>query len=167
MTKKYNQKLLIFGLVASSVLGITCNIQSSSAQVTYGSYVGVGTTMGLIEDSQVRGIISARYKFLKNPVSLRTQALIGDSTAIISTISYDMPINWQTDVYLGVGLVLASEDKSSTVGNKISFALQPGVDYIIPNSNTVIFGNAIIAFDSYRNRSSNAFSIQGGVSWRF
>ena len=78
------------------------------------------------------------------------------------------PVNTKfRNLYLGVGLVLASEDKSSTVGNKISFALQPGVDYIIPNSNTVIFGNAIIAFDSYRNRSSNAFSIQGGVSWRF
>lgn len=166
MTNKYNEKLLILGL-AASVLGITCNIESASAQVAYGSYFGVGTTMGLTEDSQVGGVIAARYKFLKNPISLRTQALIGDSTAIVSAISYDMPLNWQTDVYLGVALVLASEDKSSTVGNKISFALQPGIDYIIPNSNTVIFGNAIIAFDSYRNRNSNAFSIQGGVSWRF
>ena len=166
MSNKYNQRLVISGL-AASVLAVTCNIQSASAQVAYGSYVGVGATVGITEDSQVGGVIAARYKFLKNPISLRTQALIGDSTAIVSAISYDMPLNWQTDVYLGVGLVLASEDKSSTVGNKISFALQPGIDYIIPNSNTVIFGNAIIAFDSYRNRSSNAFSIQGGVSWRF
>jgi hypothetical protein len=45
--------------------------------------------------------------------------------------------------------------------------LQPGIDYVVPNSNTVIFGNAIIAFDAYRDGSGTAFSLQGGVGLRF
>ncbi|CDN14403.1 MAG: hypothetical protein HRU34_08920 [Richelia sp.] len=166
MSNKYNQRLVISGL-AASVLAVTCNIQSASAQVAYGSYVGVGATVGITEDSQVGGVIAARYKLLKTPVSFRAQALIGENTAVVPTVSYDVPLNWQTDAYLGAGLVLASGDTSSPVGNKISFALQPGVDYMVPNSNTVIFGNAIIAFDAYRNRSSTALSIQGGVGLRF
>jgi hypothetical protein len=34
---------------------------------------------------------------------------------------------------------------------------------MIPNSNTVLFGNAIVAFDAYRQGSGTAFSLQGGV----
>ena len=82
-------------------------------------------------------------------------------------VSYDVPLNWQTDAYLGAGLVLAGGNTSSPVGNKVSFALQPGVDYMVPNSNTVIFGNAIIAFDAYRDRNDTAVSVQGGVGLRF
>lgn len=64
------------------------------------------------------------------------------------------------------GVVLAGGSTPSPVGNKISFALQPGVDYMIPNSNTVIFGNAIIAFDAFRD-GGTAFAVQGGVGLRF
>ncbi|OBQ36933.1 MAG: hypothetical protein AN487_11635, partial [Anabaena sp. CRKS33] len=71
------------------------------------------------------------------------------------------------DAYLGAGLVINSSDAVSPVGNKISFALQPGIDYVIPNSNTVIFGNAIIAFDATRNSGNMAVSLQGGVGLRF
>jgi hypothetical protein len=167
MTSRYHQQTLVSGLAASLFASLILNIQPASAQVAYGSYVGVGPTVGVSGDSQVGGVIAARYKLLKIPASLRAQALIGQSIAVVPTVSYDVPLNWQTDAYLGAGVVLASGDTSSPVGNKVSFALQPGVDYMIPNSNTVIFGNAIIAFDAYRNSSSTAFSIQGGVGLRF
>lgn len=88
------------------------------------------------------------------PFSLRGQALIGDNTAVVPAVSYDLPLNWQTDVYLGAGLVFAGGNTSSPVGNQTSFALQPGIDYVIPNSNAVIFGNATIAFDAYGNREA-------------
>jgi hypothetical protein len=104
---------------------------------------------------------------LETPISFRTQTLIGKGTAIVPAVSYDIPLNWQTDAYLGAGLVINSSDAVSPVGNKISFALQPGIDYVIPNSNTVIFGNAIIAFDATRNSGSTALSLQGGVGLRF
>lgn len=160
-------KYLLSFLVTGAVFSLTTNTQPAQAQVAYGSYVGIGPTVGLSEGSQFGGVLALRYKLLETPVSFRAQALIGESTAVVPTVSYDLPLNWQTDVYLGAGLVLASGDTPSPVGNKIGLALQPGIDYVIPNSNTVIFGNAIIAFDAYRNSSSTAFSLQGGVGLRF
>lgn len=158
--------------IASAIItgfSINCVLfeKPAQAQVAYGSYVGVGPTVGLSDGGQVGGVVAARYKLLKSPVSFRAQALIGRNTAVVPTVSYDVPLNWQTDAYLGAGLVLAGGDTPSPVGNKVSFALQPGVDYVVPNSNTVIFGNAIIAFDAYRNSSGAAVSVQGGVGLKF
>ncbi|MBD2167156.1 hypothetical protein H6G04_22455 [Calothrix membranacea FACHB-236] len=158
---------LVVVLGASSLLNMATSSQPAQAQVAYGSYVGVGPSVGLSDGAQIGGVVAFRYKLLESPISFRAQALIGNGTAIVPTVSYDVPINWQTDAYLGAGLALASGDDPSPVGNKISFALQPGIDYTVPNSNTVLFGNAIIAFDAYRNGGGTAFSLQGGVGLRF
>ncbi|OUL21419.1 hypothetical protein [Nostoc sp. 106C] len=160
-------RYLIVVLGAGSLLNLAMSIQPAQAQVAYGSYVGIGPSVGLSDGLQLGGVIAFRYKLLESPISFRAQALIGQGTAIVPTVSYDVPLNWQTDAYLGAGLALASGDDPSPVGNKISFALQPGIDYVVPNSNTVLFGNAIIAFDAYRNGSGTAFSLQGGVGLRF
>jgi hypothetical protein len=160
---KFLSSVVLAGLVFSF---ISTN-KPAQAQVAYGSYVGVGPTVGLSDGAQIGGVISARYKLLESPISFRAQALIGQSTAVVPTVSYDFPLNWQTDAYLGAGLVFAGGDSPSPVGNKIAFALQPGIDYVVPNSNTVIFGNAIIAFDAYRNGGGTALSLQGGVGLRF
>ncbi|MDF5708784.1 MAG: hypothetical protein PUP90_14260 [Nostoc sp. S4] len=152
-----------------SVLGasLVWNLaQPAQAQVAYGSYIGIGPAIGFTDGVQIGGVIAGRYKLLEAPISLRAQVLIGNNTAIVPTVSYDLPLNWQADAYLGAGLVLASGG-SSPVGDKISFALQPGVDYMIPNSNTVLFGNAIIAFDAYRDSGGTAVSVQGGIGLRF
>lgn len=160
-------KYLVAILGTGAVMSLLINNQPVQAQVAYGSYVGIGPTVGFNEDSQIGGVLAVRYKLLESPVSFRAQALIGQGTAIVPTVSYDLPLNWQTDAYLGAGMVLTSGDTASPVGNKISFALQPGIDYVVPNSNTVIFGNAIIAFDAYRNGGGTALSLQGGVGLRF
>ncbi len=158
---------LVAAVGTISVLSLAVVTQPAQAQVAYGSYVGIGPAIGLSDGSQIGGVVAFRYKLLETPISLRAQALVGRGTAVIPTVSYDIPLNWQTDAYLGAGLVLASGNDPSPVGNKLSFALQPGIDYMIPNSNAVIFGNAIIAFDAYRNSGGTAFSLQGGVGLRF
>ncbi|AFZ60112.1 hypothetical protein H6G54_08950 [Anabaena cylindrica FACHB-243] len=160
-------KYLVSILGTGAVLSLSINTQPVKAQVAYGSYVGIGPTIGLSDGTQIGGVLAFRYKLLETPVSFRAQALIGQGTAIVPTVSYDIPLNWQTDAYLGAGMVLTSGNEASPVGNKISFALQPGIDYVVPNSNTVIFGNAIIAFDAYRNGGGTALSLQGGVGLRF
>lgn len=160
-------KYLVLVVLAGSVLTSSHFTQPAQAQVAYGSYIGVGPTVGLTDGAQIGGVIAGRYKLLETPVSFRAQALVGQSTAVVPTVSYDFPLNWQTDAYIGAGLVLAGGDTPSPVGNKIGFALQPGVDYVVPNSNTVIFGNAIIAFDAYRDGGGAAFAVQGGVGLRF
>ncbi|MBW4613943.1 MAG: hypothetical protein KME21_11830 [Desmonostoc vinosum HA7617-LM4] len=158
---------LVSALGAGLVLSLAVSTRPAQAQVAYGSYVGIGPTVGITDGVQFGGVIAVRYKLLEAPISFRAQALIGQNTAIVPTVSYDLPLNWQTDAYLGAGLVLAGGGSSSPVGDKISFALQPGVDYVVPNSNTVIFGNAIIAFDAYRDSGGTAVSVQGGVGLRF
>jgi hypothetical protein len=163
----------LISAIAIVPLSAAITTQPVLAQAAYGSYVGIGPTAGLTENSagdgrQVGGVVAVRYKLLKLPLSLRAQALIGASTAFVPTVSYDYAINWQTDAYLGIGAAFAGgKGIPSPVGNKISFALQPGIDYAIPNSNAIVFGNAVIAFDAYRPGGGTAFSLQGGVGLRF
>ncbi|MDY7013220.1 MAG: hypothetical protein SVX43_06370 [Cyanobacteriota bacterium] len=148
--------------------------EPASAQAAYGSYIGIGPSFGVStndsgEGRQLGGVVAARYKLLELPISLRAQALIGHAVAIVPSVSYDIPLNWQTDAYVGAGVVFAGSDEGrpSPIGDKTSFALQPGIDYVIPNSSAVVFGNAIIAFDAFRNGGGPAFSVQGGVGLKF
>jgi len=169
--KKMNQ--LKFLLATATVTATSWLTPASAyAQAAYGSYIGVGVTYGASEDDndqgeQLGGFVGVRYKFLKTPISLRVQSLISKGTAIVPTVSYDFPLNWQTDAYLGAGVSFATGESPSPVGDKTSFALQPGVDYVIPNSNTVLFGNAIVAIDAYEEGGGTAFSFQGGVGLQF
>lgn len=171
LTKAYALKIgYTVGLFC--LLSFVLNAGKASAQAAYGSYIGIGPTFGVFEDDngegrQVGAVIALRYKLIRAPFSVRTQALVGASPAVVPTISYDLPINWQTDIYLGAGVVFANSDTPSPVGNKTSFAIQPGIDYVIPNSNTVLFGNAIVAFDAYRNGGGTALSVQAGIGRRF
>ncbi len=147
------------------------------AQAAYGSYVGVGASFGLTDGSgsnegqDTAAVISARYRFLRLPISVRAQALVfTDTNAFVPTVSYDIPITWQADAYLGAGVAFqngGSDDDASPIGNQTSFVLQPGIDYALPNSRLVVFGNAIIAFDAYDQGSGAAASLQTGVGYRF
>jgi hypothetical protein len=161
---------------ASLAIGLTLMTSSAAfAQAAYGSYVGIGVSGGLTsgaegEDSQVSGLIAVRYRLLEIPVSLRAQAMVfSDAFAIVPTVSYDIPLNWQTDAYVGAGVAIqdGGENSTSPIGNQTAFVIQPGVDYSLPNSRLVIFGNAIIAFDAYRESSGTAAALQGGVGLRF
>lgn len=164
--------LLLSGVLAG--LGVVTSARPGLAQPAYGSYIGGGAGFGLTsgegdsEDNATYGIVSARYRFLQVPISVRAQVFIGDNTAVVPTISYDFPLSYNLDAYVGVGAALSDGTTASPVGNKNSFAIQPGIDYAIPNSNLVIFGNAIFAIDAYRNDSGQAaVSLQTGVGLRF
>lgn len=144
----------------------------SQAQPAYGSYVGLGASFGLTdggpgEGRTVSAVGAVRYKFLEFPVSVRTQVLVGNSTAVVPTISYDFPLNFDTDIYIGAGVALANTTSVTPVGDRNSFVLQPGIDYTVPNSNLVVFGNAILAFDAYRNSVGPAAALQTGLGFRF
>jgi hypothetical protein len=162
---------------AALVVGLTlCDPSSVSAQAAYGSYIGVGGSVGLtdggLEDGEAAGgVVALRYRFSEQvPLSIRAQALISDTTAIVPTLSYDIPLNWYTDAYIGAGIAIQDADvgeEPSPVGEQTSFVIQPGIDYNVPRSRLVIFGNAIIAFDAYRNSSDAAAALQAGVGLRF
>jgi opacity protein-like surface antigen len=161
------------GAVAMGTVAIAASLALTSkpadAQAAYGSYIGIGGSAGLTEadgDRQNSFLVSARYKLLPVPISLRAQAFFsGDGTAVVPTISYDFPLTWQADIYLGAGAALATGD--TPVGQKVSFAIQPGVDFAVPNTQFVVFGNAVIALNAYDDENKPAVSLQGGVGLRF
>jgi hypothetical protein len=156
------------GLLALSI-GMTP--APAQAQAAYGSYVGIGPSFGVTaggrsdQDREISGVIAGRYKFLEAPFSIRAQALIGSHTALVPIVSYDFPINWQTDVYIGAGAAFPIGG-NTPVGDQTSFAIQPGIDYAVPNSNLVIFGNAVIGINAFKG-GGTATSLQGGVGVRF
>lgn len=154
-----------------ATLGIAAPAQ---AQAAYGSYVGIGPAFGLTSDAETgegsgfSGVISGRYRFLELPISIRAQALVFSSSfAFVPTVSYDYPLNWNTDIYLGAGISFPSGDGVSLVGDRTAFVLQPGIDYTFSNSRLVLFGNAIIAFNAYREGGNTAVSLQTGVGYQF
>ena len=160
---------VLFTLIMTGFAGGFAAPQPVFAQAAYGSYVGVGGTVGVSGRGDRTGgvVISGRYRILEAPISLRAQGLLTNGgIAVIPTVSYDVPLNWQTEAYLGAGISIPGGN-NSPVGDKVSFALQPGLDYAIPDSNTVIFGNAVIAFDAYRSGGGTAVSVQGGVGFQF
>jgi hypothetical protein len=65
-------------VVVASALSLTMSYQPAQAQVAYGSYVGVGPSIGLSDGIQIGGVVAFRYKLLEAPVSFRAQALIAD-----------------------------------------------------------------------------------------
>ncbi|SRR5579883_3401430 len=166
--------LAALGGVALAVGMTLCTPSSASAQAAYGSYVGAGVAVGLTsgneggEPTRTSAVIAARYKFLKLPISIRAQALIGKRTTLVPAVSYDIPINWHADAYIGAGAVIPlDDDRTTPLGNKTAFAIQPGIDYVLPNSQFVVFGNAVIAFDAYRKGGNTAASLQAGVGLKF
>lgn len=145
----------------------------AQAQAAYGSYIGAGGALGLSNDDDGDGdgfgaVVAARYKLLELPISVRAQAfLFNGDVAVVPTVSYDYPISFQTDIYLGAGLSIPTGDNPSPVGDQTSFVIQPGVDFALPNSNLVIFGNAVFAFDAFEEGGGTATSVQGGVGYQF
>ena len=178
-TKKHSftSAWIAFSGVAITAGLLSVNPSAASAQAAYGSYVGVGGSVGLTsgssdfgEGSNSGGVIAVRYRILEVPISLRAQALISERTAIVPTVSYDIPLNWQTDAYIGAGAAImlsGDTDRTSPIGNQTSFVIQPGIDYSLPNSQLVLFGNAIFAIDSYKEGNGTGVSLQGGVGLRF
>lgn len=168
------RSILLLGAAIAS--GVGFNAAPVVAQAAYGSYVGIGGSLGFTEAVNRAGqtedrkngiVVAARYKLLRYPISFRAQGIFSDDgSAVVPTISYDIPLTWQADVYLGAGGSFVMSGKTP-VGDQNSFAIQPGIDYSVPNSRIVVFGNAIFAFDAYENDSKTAVSLQGGLGLRF
>ncbi|MFN8780512.1 MAG: hypothetical protein ACK5Y4_02165, partial [Pseudanabaena sp.] len=106
-----NLNKILISLTALGCMSAIAAVPSAQAQPAYGSYVGAGASFGFTsgnsaagESSRTSGLIAARYKFLELPISIRTQILVGNSTAVVPTVSFDVPLNFDTDVYIGAGV---------------------------------------------------------------
>lgn len=158
MITGFTKRLIgLAGWVLGSV-AIAGSIQASAnAQAAYGSYIGIGPAFG---NGEFAFGVSGRYNILEAPVSIRGTAFIGEGSAFVPTISYDFPLSFNTEVYVGAGVAFAG--KGSVMGDGTSFVLQPGVDYTLTNSNLVIYGNAIVPIGG-----GTSTAVQGGVGIQF
>ncbi len=138
-------------------LAIALSLQAPvKAQAAYGSYIGIGPAFG---DGNVAVAINGRYNILELPISIRGAAFLGDGSAFVPTVSYDFPLNFNTEIYVGAGVAFASD--GSVMGDGTSFVVQPGVDYTT-NSSLVFYGNAIVPIGGGTNTA-----VQGGIGYQF
>lgn len=148
---------LAFGTLAGSAMIALTQASPANAQAAYGSYIGIGPAFG---DGEIGVAINGRYNILELPVSIRGAAFLGEGSAFVPTISYDYPLNFNTEIYVGAGVAFAGE--GSVMGDGTSFVLQPGIDYTVGDSSLVWYGNAIVPIGGDTNTA-----IQGGVGVQF
>ena len=103
-------KYLASVILVSSSLSLAYLAKPAQAQVAYGSYIGVGGTVGVSDGTQVGGVLAVRYKLLETPISFRTQALIGENTAVVPMVSYSFT------VIFGIAIIafVAYRDRNDT-----------------------------------------------------
>lgn len=165
MVSGFGKRLASVAGFALGGLAIALSLQApAKAQAAYGSYIGVGAGVGFGDGSDFSFAINGRYNILELPISIRGAAFLGDGSAFVPTVSYDFPLNFNTEVYLGAGVSFASDD--SILGDSTGFALQPGIDYSFSESNLVLYGNAIFSIGG-ESGGGTATAVQGGVGIQF
>ena len=158
MSTGFGKRLAGFASIAIGGLALALSLQApAKAQAAYGSYIGIGPAFG---DGEVGVGITGRYNILELPISIRGTAFLGEGSAFVPAVSYDYPINFNTEIYLGAGAVFASE--GSVMGDGTSFVLQPGVDFTRNRNNIVFYGNAIVPIGGDTNTA-----VQGGIGYQF
>ncbi|BCL33926.1 outer membrane beta-barrel protein [Nostoc sp. MS1] len=139
-----------------------------------GDYIGTGISSGVTngghsnDDAQVGGDIQGRVAISHTPLSVRGSFLFDDkTTATVPTITYDIPITKNTNLYAGAGYSFIGKQGDDTpLGNRNSVVLDTGVETAI-NKNLVAFGDGKLGFDAYQNNDADAVSFQLGVGYRF
>lgn len=163
------------GIAGAMTLSFAKSVAAASAsQGMTGSYIGIGIAPGVTsgghrgDDAQLGGDIQGRVAIPHTPLSVRGSFLFDDkTTATIPTITYDIPIAKNTNLYAGAGYSFIGKQGDDTpIGNRNSFILDSGVETAL-SKNVVAFGDAKYGFNAYENSDANAVSLQFGVGYRF
>jgi hypothetical protein len=168
---KFSTLVLSTSLVTVPVVSSVVTLPAFADQVrSPSSYIGAGVSLTSgreSESSLVGGNVAGRLKLGNSPLSLRTSVLFGeaDSAAIVPTASYDFALGDRTNIYLGAGAVIPTSDGETMLGDQTAFVVQPGVEVSVAK-NVLLYGNAIVAVDSYKSGSSGV-SVQAGIGYQF
>lgn len=143
---------------------------------TNASYLGVGLSVGVTnggnpgddDDAQFGGNAQGRFAIPNTPLSARGAVLFTDkSAALMPMISYDVPVTNNANVYLGAGYSFVTNDgKPTPLGNQDAVVLATGVEAQV-SRNIVVYGDAKLGIDAYKDSSGEAVSLQTGVAYRF
>jgi hypothetical protein len=139
-----------------------------------GSYVGAGVGAGVTSGGQgndgatVGGNIQGRFAVPNAPVSVRGSVLFnGNSSAVIPSLSYDIPLNSNTNVYAGAGYSFAQKNgNTSQLGNQDAAVLQLGVESQVSRG-IVLYSDVKYGINAYQGSNRGAVSLQGGVGFNF
>jgi Outer membrane protein beta-barrel domain len=149
---------------------------SASAQTVRGmegSYLGGGASVGLngevgSNDANFGGNVQGRFDIPQAPVSLRGAALItGNSVNLVPTVTVDLGVAPNTNVYLGGGYSFATnEGKPSALGNQNAAVLTAGVETAV-HRNIALYSDVKVALDGVAASNKTPVSVQVGAAYRF
>lgn len=149
---------------------------SASAQPVRfdGSYVGAGIGAGITNGGRDNdaatfgGNIQGRFAVPNAPVSVRGAVLFnGDNSAIVPSLSYDLPVSRNTNVYAGAGYSFVQNDgKASQLGNQDAAVLSAGVESEVTRG-VVVYSDAKYGINAYQGSNAGALSLQAGVGLKF
>ncbi|MCU0548011.1 MAG: porin family protein [Leptolyngbya sp. Prado105] len=149
---------------------------SASAQPVRfdGSYVGAGVAAGVTNGGRDNdaatfgGNIQGRFAVPNAPVSVRGSVLFnGENSVIIPSLTYDLPVAKNTNVYAGAGYGFVQKDgQASQMGNKDAAVLSVGVESEVARG-VVVYSDAKYGINAYEGSGAGSLSLQGGVGIRF
>jgi hypothetical protein len=149
---------------------------SASAQPVRfdGSYVGAGVAAGVTNGGRdndaatIGGNVQGRFAVPNAPVSVRGAVLFNNkNSTVVPTLSYDLPVSKNTNVYAGAGYSFVQNDgKSSQLGNKDAAVLQLGVESEVAKG-VVVYSDAKYGINAYQGSNAGALSLQAGAGLRF
>ncbi len=166
--------LSILSALVIAPLAIGAGSASAEPVKFDGSYIGAGLSAGVTNGGQnddaanLGGNVQGRFAVPNTPVSVRGAVLFnGDNSAVIPTISYDLPINKTTNVYAGAGYSFVQNDgKASPIGNRDAAVLTAGVESQVAKG-VVVYSDAKFGINAYENSPASALSLQAGVGIQF
>jgi hypothetical protein len=138
------------------------------------SYVGAGLSGGVTrgdaegEGRTVGGNVQGRFAVPNAPVSVRGSVLFNSrNTAIIPTLTYDVPLNNRTNLYAGAGYSFAgNNDRTSPLGNRNAPVLTAGVESRVSNG-VVLYSDLKYGINAYESNRAGAVALQGGIGFEF
>ena len=148
---------------------------ASAAPVRFdGSYVGAGVGGSVTnggrgnDEATFGGNIQGRFAVPNTPVSVRGSVLFnGDNSAIVPTLTYDLPVARNTNVYLGAGYGFVQKgNQTSQLGTQDTPVITAGVESEVAKG-VVVYSDAKYGTSAYKGSGAGSVSIVGGVGLRF
>ena len=176
--KRFIKSFVTISALSSLVIApIFLSADQASAETKNGtdaSYVGAGVAVGTTNGGQngdaatFGGNLTGRLKLGNTPFSARGHVLWSDqTTAIIPQVSADVGIAKNTNAFLGLGYsFVEANGKPSPLGNKDGVAVTAGLESEV-TKNFLLYSNATLGIDAYKNSPASALSIQTGIGVRF
>lgn len=168
--------ITVSALTATVLAPALLSAGSASAQPkgTKADYIGAGVSAGVTNGGQNNdaatfgGNIQGRLTTQKAPISVRGSVIFSDDTsAIIPTVTYDVPIAKNTNVYVGGGYsFVESKGQPTPIGNDDAPIVTVGAEAQL-GQNLVIYGDTKWGIDAYQNGGADSVSFQAGAGFNF